>query len=106
MEAALLFPLILLSIVCLLFFGVFSYQNVYVRQAAEVAAERAAFVWDNSHKDPRSGHYGLGQHDGLYWRIKEGASFLFDWLTGRENAKVDVREASTKGGSGPSGKLI
>ncbi|MEV2910947.1 hypothetical protein ABNF65_20625 [Paenibacillus larvae] len=40
MEAALLFPLILLSIVCLLFFGVFSYQNVYVRQAAEVAAER------------------------------------------------------------------
>lgn len=105
-EASLLFPLIFLSVICLLFFGIFSYQNVYVRQAAEVAAERGAFVWDNSHKDPHSGHYELGQHDGLYWRIKEGASYLFGWITGKGNAKVDVRQAGTEGFGDPSGKLV
>lgn len=36
---------------------------------AALTADRSAYNWDNSNKDPISGAYDIHQNDGLYWRI-------------------------------------
>ncbi len=68
-EATFVFPIVMLCVLALLFFGVYVYERVVIQQIAQHTTERTAFVWDNSHKDHVSGNYSLDQNDGLYWRL-------------------------------------
>ena len=68
LEAMLVAPL-----VCALTFGCVLAGAAYAKQAVLygellAAAARAAFIWDNSYKQPMSGAFYPDQHDALYWR--------------------------------------
>lgn len=45
------------------------YQVAYMRSTSGIAAERAAYVWDNSYKDPVTGRFTPSAQDGLYRRL-------------------------------------
>ncbi|OEF99073.1 hypothetical protein BHF71_02505 [Vulcanibacillus modesticaldus] len=68
-EASLIFPIIFLFIVLLIFLSVIAYQKVLLYYVATQAADRVAFNWNNSHKDPITGEYQMEETDGLYWRL-------------------------------------
>lgn len=69
LESALVMPILLLMVLIFLLFGLYTYQKVVLYYSAGVTAERAAFSWDNSSKDPRSGIAPSGSYDELYWRV-------------------------------------
>ncbi|WP_410770021.1 TadE/TadG family type IV pilus assembly protein [Fontibacillus sp. BL9] len=71
LEASLVFPVIFTTIFILLFFCLFLYQRVLLGQAAVVAAERSAYVWDNSKRESRTGAFAESQYDALYWRLTD-----------------------------------
>lgn len=73
LEASLVFPVIFVTVLILLFFCLFLYQRAILDQAAVVAAERSAYAWDNSHRDPLTGAFPEGRHDSLYWRLTDDA---------------------------------
>lgn len=74
-EAALIFPTIFILILGMLFFSLFIHLNVYTYYKASLAAERAAFSWNNSYRSPVTGEINMNyirtQNDGLYWRIPD-----------------------------------
>ncbi|RCX20428.1 TadE-like protein [Fontibacillus phaseoli] len=71
LEASLVFPVIFTTILILLFFCLFIYQRMLLGQAAAVAAERSAYVWDNSKRESRTGAFAESQYDSLYWRFTD-----------------------------------
>ncbi|CAM4362117.1 pilus assembly protein [Paenibacillus phoenicis] len=68
-EASLVLPLIFYTVLILLFFCLYLYQQALLGQAAIVAAERTAYTWDNSYRDGLTGAYADGKYDSLYWRL-------------------------------------
>lgn len=80
-EAALVFPIILFSLLILMFFCMYLYQGVVLGQAAIVAAERSAYSWDNSYRNARTGSYEDNKYDSLYWRLSEDGVLqgVFGW---------------------------
>ncbi|MCA0757412.1 pilus assembly protein [Paenibacillus sp. N4] len=79
LESAIVFPLLLVFVLIFIVFGMYMYQKVTLYYVASSTAERTAFSWDNSHRDPRSGMLTEPRYDGLYWRLGEDgiASGLF-----------------------------
>ncbi|CAM3633555.1 pilus assembly protein [Cohnella lubricantis] len=69
LDASLTFPIILLMTFLLLFFAIYMAQGAIRYYSASIAGERAAFSWNNSAKDLRTGAYPEGSFDGLYWRL-------------------------------------
>lgn len=104
-EASIVFPIILFTTLLLLFFCMVLYQNTMLKQAASKTSERAAYSWDNSHKDANTGAVAEGQNDGLYWRLTqdEMLSKLFGWAGAASGAEVSIPGGS--GGSLPQQKL-
>ncbi|WP_068775627.1 TadE/TadG family type IV pilus assembly protein [Paenibacillus sp. FJAT-26967] len=102
LEASLIFPFILISTLILIVFGLYVYNQVVIHQTAGISSERAAFVWDNSSKDPLTGAFVPGRHDGLYWRLTQDAALgIFGY--GGADSTIEVPGGS--GASGPAGKL-
>lgn len=64
-----MFPLVLIITVALVFVGLFAGVQSTALSVAGLAAERAAFVWDNSKRNPVTGGFYPGQYDELYWRM-------------------------------------
>lgn len=81
LEASLVFPTIFTSILIMLFFCLYLYQNVLLGHMATVAAERSAYTWDNSHRSPRTGAFQIEERDSLYWRMSDDGMMqvLFGW---------------------------
>lgn len=71
LESTLVLPMLFLLILAFLLFSMYIYQKVVLYYMASVTAERTAFSWDNSYRNPRNGMLIEGQYDGLYWRIAE-----------------------------------
>lgn len=66
LESALVFPLLLAFILCFMLFGMYLYQKAILYYSASMTAERAAFSWDNSNRDPGSGMLPVARYDSLY----------------------------------------
>src|SRR5205085_1889099 len=65
----------------MLFLAVFVFQTSSAHQLTGLTADRAAFVWDNSMKDPVTGAFTYGEGDGLYWRLNsDSVSDIFRFL--------------------------
>jgi hypothetical protein len=60
---------VFLCTVALLFFSLWSFERAYLQQMASVTADRAAYNWDHSDKDPLTGAFDIHQTAGLYWRM-------------------------------------
>jgi len=104
-EASLIFPVVLFILVLLLFFTMYMYQKTFLNQHAYAASERAAYSWDNSHKQAKTGEYVAGEHDSLYWRLTDDRMLgaLFGWA-GADN-QVSVSVPAGEGGSLSEQKL-
>jgi hypothetical protein len=63
------FPIVFLCTIALLFFSLWSLERANLQQMASVTADRAAFNWDRTDKDPITGAYDIHQQTGLYWRV-------------------------------------
>ena len=70
-EASLVFPIVLFILVLILFFSMYMYQKTFLNQHAYAASERAAYSWDNSHKQAMTGEVVAGEYDNLYWRLTD-----------------------------------
>ncbi|GAA0133390.1 hypothetical protein YSY43_02300 [Paenibacillus sp. YSY-4.3] len=106
-EASLVFPVIFFTILLLLFFCMYLYQNAVLGHTASVAAERSAYVWDNSYREPRAGAYEDDQHDSLYWRIHDDGmlQILFGSFGGNSSALLELPSGDEYGSSLPLKKL-
>jgi hypothetical protein len=105
-EASFVMPLILLSTLSLLFLALFVFQSVSAYYNAGMAADRAAFVWDNSAKNPVTGEFNIGEDDGLYWRLhSDSVSDMFSFLVPNASAQITVPALASNGGRGPESKL-
>ncbi|MDT9721223.1 TadE/TadG family type IV pilus assembly protein [Paenibacillus sp. ClWae2A] len=104
-EASLIFPVVLFILVLLLFFTMYMYQKTFLNQHAYAASERAAYSWDNSHKQAMTGEFVAGEHDNLYWRLTDDRMLgaLFGWA-GADN-QVSVAIPAGEGGSLSEQKL-
>ncbi|WP_145050798.1 TadE family protein [Paenibacillus xylanexedens] len=104
-EASLVFPVVLFTLVILLFFSMYMYQKTFLNQHAYAASERAAYSWDNSHKQAMTGEFATGEYDNLYWRLKDDQLLgtLFGWA-GADN-QVTVSVPAGEGGSLSEQKL-
>lgn len=69
LESAVLFPAIIMITVLSLFVALASGLQGVALTAADQAASRMAFNWDNSHRNPITGAFFPGQFDPLYWRL-------------------------------------
>ncbi|WP_458461594.1 TadE/TadG family type IV pilus assembly protein [Paenibacillus sp.] len=105
LEASLIFPVVLFILVLLLFFTMYMYQKTFLNQHAYAASERAAYSWDNSHKQAMTGEFVAGEHDNLYWRLTDDRMLgaLFGWV-GADN-QVSVSVPAGEGGSLSEQKL-
>jgi hypothetical protein len=54
------------------------YRQGSLYQQAALTADRLAYVWDNSHKDPISGAFAVEARGGLYWRLTQDRAFGVD----------------------------
>lgn len=64
-----IYPAICIMLMALMFVSLYFFDKASLSLSAGDAAERSAFIWDNSHKDPLSGSFPINQNDGLYWRV-------------------------------------
>lgn len=91
-EASLVFPIILFILMLLLFFTMYMYQKTFLNQHAYAASERAAYSWDNSHKQALTGEYASGKYDHLYWRLSDDRLLgaLFGWAGADNEVSVSI----------------
>lgn len=85
-------PSIFIALLALLLLSMYTYQHVVLYKNASIAAERTAFRWDNSYRDPVSGMGDTGQYDALYWRMAGNGALksLFGGGTSGEEGRVTV----------------
>lgn len=105
-EASFVLPVILLSTISLLFLALYVFQTSSGYQQAGLAADRAAFIWDNSSKHPITGDVPPQASDGLYWRLhSDSMSDLFRFLIPNKAASITIPAAGSVGKDGPEKKL-
>lgn len=70
-EAALIFPIIFLTIITLIYVSIFLYEQAYVKSLADRAAERGAAIWKNPESDMYISLVKLGdfKYNDPYWRL-------------------------------------
>ncbi|MFD3261581.1 TadE/TadG family type IV pilus assembly protein [Paenibacillus lentus] len=100
-EASLVFPVIFFTILLLMFFCMYLYQNAVLGHMSAVAAERSAYTWDNSYRDPRTGAYEEGKQDSIYWRLNDDGmlQLLFGWLGGNSSVVLELPKEGRSGES-------
>jgi hypothetical protein len=108
LEAAMIFPWVVMITLLLLLFALFVSQRALLYYSSSVTAERTAFGWSNSAKDTHTGAFPEGKYDGLYWRLTEDS--LVQGLFGLVSEKRDViaginSESEGSNGSSAEDKL-
>ncbi|GKU76007.1 TadE/TadG family type IV pilus assembly protein [Paenibacillus sp. L3-i20] len=100
-ESVIVFPLLLGAVLLFILFGMYLYQNVVLNFSTAVTAERAAFSWDNSHRDSRSGLLLKPEYDGLYRRLgsDEMLSSLFGMAGSSEDTSLELPKDINSGGN-------
>lgn len=106
-EAALLLPIVFITVLILIFFTMYLYQNIIVGQVATITAERAAYSWDNSYRHPRTGKFDEGCRDSLYWRLSDDGMLqaVFGLIGGESSPQEVAVPADYSGKSLPLKKM-
>lgn len=70
-EAALIVPVIFLSIIALIYVSIFLYEQAYVKSLSDRAAQRGAAIWKNPKSDMYLGFVRLSdfEENDPYWRL-------------------------------------
>ncbi|WP_438351872.1 TadE family protein [Paenibacillus sp. FA6] len=106
LEASLVMPIVLTTTIILMFFCMYIYQQSILQQVASAAAERSAYIWDNSHKEASNGSFQQGQYDSLYWRLTDDRMLgtMFGWSDASNEESISLPEGEISG-SLPTAKL-
>lgn len=109
LEASLLFPILLILTISLIFFSLVIYEKVELHQRAQLMADRMAYSWGNSGKDPATGSFDkytsdADSNDGLYWRLF-GNNILSKFGLDLGNKSADIAIGSRNSSSLPDRKL-
>jgi hypothetical protein len=101
LESSIVMPMLLAAIMLFIVFGMYIYQKVVIYYTASSTAERAAFAWDNSHRDTRSGMLLKPEYDGLYWRTGDNQMLqsLFGLARGGGGALVELSDSQDDAGA-------
>ncbi|MBW7476550.1 pilus assembly protein [Paenibacillus oenotherae] len=99
-ESSMVLPTVFLSLIIMLLFSMYVYQNVVLYYMASISAERAAFRWDNSKRDMTSGMGLTGQYDGLYWRMASDGALQSLFGIGSGNGNEGGGTVISVGGTG------
>lgn len=99
-EASVVFPAVFLAVLALLFGAMIIHERVLLYHAASAAAERAAFRWDNSHRDPITGIAPTGRYDPLYWRLTDDRLLQSIFRLGGGEAEDAAVDLPANGGTG------
>ncbi|WP_018975889.1 hypothetical protein [Saccharibacillus kuerlensis] len=93
-------PIVMLCLIMILMLCLYLYQSAMLVQASAITSERAAYSWNNQHKEARTGGFEKGQNEDLYWRLTEDQllSALFSGLGGAEASET----VAVPGGGGAS----
>ncbi|MFF2889024.1 TadE/TadG family type IV pilus assembly protein [Paenibacillus sp. NPDC057967] len=107
LEASVVLPILLAMVLAFLLLGMYLYQKVIVYYAVSAISERAAFSWDNSHRDARTGILTEPVYDGLYRRLgSDGALASLFGMTGDESRRsVSLPEEIQESSDFDSGDL-
>jgi hypothetical protein len=75
-EAVLIIPLIILSIVAIIYIALLLYSHAYIEGTANWAAERGAAMWNNKNKHFETGKIEVHElnANGLYWRLSDNSA--------------------------------
>ncbi|RJE91270.1 pilus assembly protein [Paenibacillus sp. 1011MAR3C5] len=88
LEASIVLPILLAMVLSFLLLGMYLYQKVIVFYSVSAISERAAFSWDNSYRDARTGILTKPVYDSLYRRLgSDGALASLFGLTGDESRR-------------------
>lgn len=100
LEASLVLPLIFYTVLILLFFCLYLYQQTLLGQVAAVAAERTAYTWDNSQRDVITGAFAEEKRDSLYWRLGDDGMLqvIFDRSGEGGTARLDLPAGAGEAG--------
>lgn len=106
-EASMLLPILMFITMLLLFFCLYTYQKSMLLQIASAVTERAAYNWNNSHKETE-GTFAAGEYDSLYWRIGEDGllASLFGLAAKDGGSGITLPAASAGDGNLPETKLM
>jgi hypothetical protein len=100
-EASLVMPVILLCTLSFLMTALLVYQQSSLYSQAALTADRLAYVWDNSHKDPVSGAFAVEARDGLYWRLMQDHAFgVAAFLSDEPSVSVSLPRENPQQGEG------
>lgn len=107
LEASVVLPILLAMVLAFLLLGMYLYQKVIVFYSVSAISERAAFSWDNSHRDARTGILTEPLYDGLYRRLgSDGALASLFGLIGDESRKsITIPEELEQSGSAENSDL-
>ncbi|CAM4367226.1 pilus assembly protein [Saccharibacillus endophyticus] len=101
-ESVLVMPVVMLSVIMILMLCLYLYQSAMLVQASAITSERAAYSWNNQHKDARTGSFSENPEDkeGLYWRLTDDQllAALFSGVGG-ETAAETINVPGGAGGS-------
>lgn len=68
-EASFVIPIFMAMVLLFVVYGSYLYQRTVVYYTASSIAERAAYSWDNSYRNPSNGALPEPLYDRLYWRM-------------------------------------
>lgn len=73
-EASIIFPILLILVICFIFFSLVIYEKAALHYKANNIASDLAYTWSNSSMDVETGGFGMTEYttnngDGLYWRL-------------------------------------
>lgn len=98
-ESTVVFPAVFLAVLALLFGAMIIHERVLLYHSASAAAERVAFRWDNSHRDPVTGVAPTGSYDPLYWRLTDDRMLQSIFNLGGDASEDAVLDLPANGGS-------
>ncbi|RJX41662.1 hypothetical protein D3P09_06805 [Paenibacillus pinisoli] len=88
LEASVVLPVLFAMVLAYLLLGIYLYQKVIIFYSVSAISERAAFSWDNSHRDAGTGILTEPLYDGLYRRLgSDGALASLFGLAGDESRR-------------------
>lgn len=106
-ESTVVFPAVFLAVLALIFGAMIIHERALLYCSASAAAERAAYRWDNSHRDPATGIAPTGRYDPLYWRLTDDRLVLSIFnLAGAAPADAMIGLPANGGNGGRQEELI
>lgn len=100
-EAALIFPIYLIFVICLVLLVAYIYQIGQAKYMSAVISNDIAYNWNNPNKDLKTGEFSIDEYYSdafeVYWRVPEtiGIVDIGQYFPGNNDANMKTNPART-----------